>query len=79
MYHAIGLILIGVLGLYHRSRVFDLGGWLMLLGILLFSGFLYAWVVTGYRFFVYPVPIGGIAFIAGCVMLAMGAFGLGPK
>ena len=79
MYHALGLVLIGALGLHHQSRWFDVGGWLMLLGILLFSGFLYAWVATGSRFFVHPVPVGGVAFIAGWLMLAIGAIGLGSN
>jgi uncharacterized membrane protein YgdD (TMEM256/DUF423 family) len=65
MYHAIGLILVGVLGLYHRNHLIDLGEWAMLLGIVLFSGCLYAWLATGRRLFVYPVPVGGIAFIVG--------------
>ena len=75
MIHAIGLILVGLLSLHNRSRLFDLAGWSMLLGIVLFSGFLYAWVATGRRFFVYPVPVGGIAFIIGLLLLAMGAIG----
>jgi uncharacterized membrane protein YgdD (TMEM256/DUF423 family) len=79
MYHAIGLISIGVLGLHHRSRLFDLAGWAMLLGVVLFSGCLYAWLGTGRRFFVYPVPVGGIAFIVGWLMVAAGALGLGGK
>ena len=37
MYHAIGLVLVGLLGLYHRSRWFDGAGWSMLVGIVLFS------------------------------------------
>jgi uncharacterized membrane protein YgdD (TMEM256/DUF423 family) len=79
MYHAIGLILVGLLGLYHRSRWLDGAGWAMVLGILLFSGFLYAWLATGCRFFVYPVPVGGVAFIIGWVLVAIGAFGLGQR
>ena len=79
MYHAIGLILIGLLGLHQRSRWLDGAGWSMVVGIILFSGFLYAWLATGRRFFVYPVPVGGVAFIVGWVLMAIRAFGLGQK
>jgi uncharacterized membrane protein YgdD (TMEM256/DUF423 family) len=51
----------------------------MLVGILLFSGLLYALLATGRQFFVYPVPVGGVAFIIGWVLLAVGAFGLGQR
>lgn len=79
MVHAIGLVLVGLLGLYQGSRFFDLAGWSMLVGIVLFSGFLYAWLATGRRFLVYPVPVGGIVFILGWLFLAIGALGLGRK
>ena len=79
MYHAIGLVLVGVLSLHHRSRWFDGAGWSMLVGVILFSGLLYAWLATGRRSFVYPVPVGGVAFIIGWVLMAIGAFGLWGK
>ncbi len=79
MYHAIGLVLVGLLNLYRRSRWFDAAGWSMLVGVLLFSGLLYAWLATGRRFCVYPVPVGGVAFMVGWVLLAIGAFGLEQK
>jgi uncharacterized membrane protein YgdD (TMEM256/DUF423 family) len=76
MLHAIGLILVGLLSLHHRSRLWDLSGWAMLVGIVLFSGFLFAWLASGRRWFVYPVPVGGMAFIVGWLLLAAGAVGL---
>ena len=79
MIHAIGLVLVGLLSLYQRSRLFDVAGWAMLVGIILFSGFLFAWLTTGRKFLVYPVPVGGIAFIIGWLTLAIGALGLWGK
>ena len=76
MYHAIGIVLAGLLALQRRSWWFAAAAWMMLAGIVLFSGFLYAWLATGRVFFVYPVPVGGVAFIAGWVMIAIGAMGL---
>jgi uncharacterized membrane protein YgdD (TMEM256/DUF423 family) len=76
MLHAIGLILIGILNLHSRSRWFDASGWSMLVGIVLFSGFLYAWLATGRRPFVHVVPVGGTLFIIGWLLLAVGAWGL---
>jgi uncharacterized membrane protein YgdD (TMEM256/DUF423 family) len=78
-YHAIGLVLVGLLGLYRRSRWFDGAGWLMLVGIILFSGFIYAWLATGRRGFVHLVPVGGVAFIVAWVLTAVGACSLWQK
>jgi uncharacterized membrane protein YgdD (TMEM256/DUF423 family) len=78
MYHAMGLILVGLAGLHRRSRWLDGAGWSMIVGILFFSGLLYAWLATGRRWLVYPVPVGGVAFIVGWLLLAIG-FAVGVK
>lgn len=78
MLHAIGLILVGLVSLHRQSRFLDLSGWMMLAGIVLFSGFLYLWLATGRRSFVYPVPVGGVAFIAAWLLMAAGALGVKP-
>jgi uncharacterized membrane protein YgdD (TMEM256/DUF423 family) len=76
MCHAIGIVLAGLLALHRRSCWFAAAAWTMLAGIVLFSGFLYAWLATGRVFFVYPVPVGGVAFIVGWLLIAVGAMGL---
>jgi uncharacterized membrane protein YgdD (TMEM256/DUF423 family) len=73
MYHALGLILIGVLGTMRPSSLLDLAGGAMVAGTLLFSGSLYALALTGIRAFGAITPIGGVAFLAGWAMLAWSA------
>ena len=49
------------------------GGWLLLLGTVLFSGSLYLLALTGVRWLGLITPFGGFAFIVGWVVLAMAA------
>src|SRR5918999_4827663 len=48
-------------------------GWLFLAGTLLFSGSLYALALSGVRWLGAITPLGGAAFLAGWICLAMGA------
>jgi len=54
------------------------GGGLLLAGSLLFSGSLYALAVTGLRWLGAVTPLGGVAFIAGWVLLAVAALRAAP-
>ncbi len=71
MYAAIGIVLAGLLASQSRSKLPAAAAIALLLGTLLFSGGLYAWVLTEQKFFVMIVPIGGTAFIVGWVLIAM--------
>jgi uncharacterized membrane protein YgdD (TMEM256/DUF423 family) len=72
-YHSLGLILMGILTQRHKgSRLLTAAGILMAVGILLFSGSLYALSTTGIRSLGIITPIGGVAFIAAWLMLAIG-------
>ena len=77
MYHAPVVVLIGLLSLARPgwSRKLALAGWLFVAGVGLFSGFLYAWVLTAARFgwMVHIVPIGGVLLITAWIMLAVSA------
>jgi uncharacterized membrane protein YgdD (TMEM256/DUF423 family) len=69
--HAIGILLIallartGAIGTAGQTRA----AWLLLVGIVLFSGSLYTLALTGQRILGAVTPLGGIAFIAGWLVL----------
>jgi uncharacterized membrane protein YgdD (TMEM256/DUF423 family) len=49
---------------------------LFLAGTILFSGSLYALALSGIRAFAFVTPVGGVAFIAGWILLALAALKL---
>lgn len=73
-WHALGVIAAG-LALLHfpDSAWLRAAGALLALGILFFSGSLYALALTGARWLGVLTPIGGLAFILGWLALAVGA------
>jgi len=74
-WHALALGLIGVLTLHRPdSRALRAASWMMLLGLLLFSGSLYALALTGVRGLGAVTPLGGLAFIGGWLALAWAAW-----
>lgn len=70
--HALGILCIAILARTSAITSSDANrtAGLLLLGILVFSGSLYALSVTGIRILGAITPIGGIAFIAGWLLLA---------
>lgn len=70
-YHALGLLLLGVLALHFpASGLLRAAGWLMLAGIILFSGSLYVLSLSGWRVLGAVTPLGGIAFIGAWLLAA---------
>src|SRR5262245_34796956 len=74
MYHALALLAVGLLAARSPSRLLNVAGLSMTLGILIFSGCLYALVLTGERRLGAVVPFGGVLLIVGWVFLAIAAF-----
>jgi uncharacterized membrane protein YgdD (TMEM256/DUF423 family) len=70
--HALGVLIVSLMpksGAITESAA----GWvcgLLLAGIAIFSGSLYALAITGYRGLGAITPIGGLSFIAGWLLLA---------
>ncbi len=73
-YHALALLLAGVLAKQFGSGWILASGWVMLAGTLVFSGSLYLLVLTGQRWLGAITPLGGVALIAGWLLLAWGLF-----
>jgi uncharacterized membrane protein YgdD (TMEM256/DUF423 family) len=65
MYHSLALLLIAVLVSKGTHGARALIGWGFSVGILVFSGSLYALVLTGERWLGAVTPIGGVAFLIG--------------
>lgn len=71
-YHAIGLLVIGLAAYYlPESASLKWAGWLMLGGILIFSGSLYILSLSGLRWLGAITPIGGLCFIASWILFAI--------
>jgi uncharacterized membrane protein YgdD (TMEM256/DUF423 family) len=70
MYHALAIILCGILA----SRGAITAGWIFQVGIVIFSGSLYALSLSGVKILGAITPIGGLAFLIGWVWLAWTAW-----
>ena len=78
MYCALAILAVGLLAATGRDGTsLQLAGWLFLIGSLIFSGSLYLLSVTGVKWLGAITPIGGVAMLAGWLVLAIAA-GLAP-
>lgn len=74
MYHALALIAVAWAASQGGGNFAQAAGWAFLAGTILFSGSLYYLGFTGSRALVLVTPIGGIAFLAGWLALALSAW-----
>jgi len=74
MYHAFALIIAAWVQAKWPSSIVTTGGWFFVIGTIFFSGSLYLMSVTGVRWLGAITPLGGLAFLAGWVCIAWGAW-----
>ena len=72
-YHSLALLLISILYYFVKNKYMKWAGYAFLVGMILFSGSLYAYVLTGIIGFAMITPIGGVSFIVGWALLAFSA------
>jgi uncharacterized membrane protein YgdD (TMEM256/DUF423 family) len=80
MYHAFALISVGLVSLHPQfsQRLLKLAAIAFGLGIVLFSGSLYLLALSQIRWLGMITPLGGIAFLAGWLLLVVAALKNAP-
>ncbi|WP_430487864.1 DUF423 domain-containing protein [Priestia flexa] len=74
MFHAIGLFVVALLlAKAPQSTLLSTSGWLMMGGIVLFSGSLYVLSTSGIKVLGAITPLGGVAFITAWVLIVIAA------
>jgi uncharacterized membrane protein YgdD (TMEM256/DUF423 family) len=72
MWHALGLIGIALVRRHEpESRLLNWAGWLMLIGIVLFSGSLYLLAVMDVKQLGMVTPFGGVSFLVAWLLLTV--------
>jgi uncharacterized membrane protein YgdD (TMEM256/DUF423 family) len=72
LFHALGLLAAGLLATQLPGSVYlKWSGWMMLVGIILFSGSLYILSISGLRWLGMVTPIGGMSFIAAWILFVL--------
>ncbi|MDZ7695209.1 MAG: DUF423 domain-containing protein [Balneolaceae bacterium] len=70
VYHALGLLAVGLIAAHFpESPYLRWAGWLMLAGIVIFSGSLYVLSMSGIRWLGAITPVGGVSFISAWILL----------
>ena len=74
MYHSLALLAVALLAVsYIKPAIAKWAGWAFVIGILLFSGSLYAIVLLDVRNLGLITPIGGFFFLIGWVLIVVAA------
>jgi uncharacterized membrane protein YgdD (TMEM256/DUF423 family) len=74
--HALALAVVAFLATRSSSAMVTVAGIAFALGVVLFSGSLYAMTLTGVRALGAVTPFGGVAFLVGWVSVAIAAWGI---
>jgi uncharacterized membrane protein YgdD (TMEM256/DUF423 family) len=73
-FHALGLLAIGLTANFIDTAPIRASGYLIIAGIVLFSGSIYALSFGSPRFFGPITPLGGLCLIAGWLLFAFSVF-----
>jgi len=72
MYHALALVCVGIIAAAQPRRMFDVAAASFCAGVTIFSGCLYAYVLSGTKAWAMIVPAGGVLLLVGWFALMIG-------
>ena len=78
--HALAILFVALLAFWIPIRLLRLSGWLFAAGIIVFSGSLYLYALTGIKTFALITPLGGLGFLSGwlCVLFSVTTYKKDP-
>ena len=76
IYHALALLILAwaITHWPENARLWSLGGWLFLAGVVFFSGSLYLLVLSGIKWLGAITPLGGVAFGIGWLLVLIASW-----
>lgn len=71
-YHTFAIIACFLLFQQTQNSFYSLSSWFFIVGILLFSGSLYAYSLTGIKVFAHITPVGGLTYLVAWALMLVG-------
>ena len=74
MYHALGILIFGVMGYFLPPETLIIPAWFLIAGVIIFSGSLYLMIFTQERWLGAITPIGGFCLVIGWILFTINIY-----
>ena len=74
MYHALAILIIGVIGYYLSHQSLLIPAYFFIVGVVFFSGSLYLLIFTQHRWLGAITPVGGVFLFLGWILFAINIY-----
>ena len=74
MYHALGILIFGVMGYFLPHETLLIPAWFLIVGVIIFSGSLYLLIFTQERWLGAVTPIGGFFLVIGWILFTINIY-----
>ena len=74
MYHALGILIFGVMGYFLPHETLLIPAWFLIVGVIIFSGSIYLLIFTQERWLGAVTPIGGFFLVIGWILFTINIY-----